>query len=97
MYSENTFYPMLGVGAFFIMFWVGFVIGYELGFACNSMLINGFIFAAAGGYAVVKLERYDQRRGRVAERTGSSKLSIGVPIRSSRATLQAYAPSHDSR
>lgn len=97
MYSENTFYPMLGVGAFFIMFWVGFVIGYELGFACNSMLINGFIFAAAGGYAVVKLERYDQRRGRVAETAGSSKLSIGVPIRSSQTTLQAYTPSHDSR
>jgi hypothetical protein len=27
----KTLYPMLGVGAFFVMFWVGFVVGFELG------------------------------------------------------------------
>ena len=38
-------YPMLGVGAFFAMFWVGFVLGYEMGFTCAALLFNAFCFA----------------------------------------------------
>lgn len=75
MHSEQTLYPMLGVGAFFVMFWVGFVVGYEFGFPCNSMLINGLIFAVAGLYGVVKLELYDQRRAHVAKESSASQLS----------------------
>jgi hypothetical protein len=44
MYSHNgTLYPMLGVGAFMSMFWVGVVVGYELGLGCAVLLIAGLL------------------------------------------------------
>ncbi len=57
--SERTLYPMLGVGAFFVMFWVGFVVGYELGLNCGLFLLNAFFFACTGAWCVVKLEMAD--------------------------------------
>lgn len=57
--SERTLYPMLGVGAFFVMFWVGFVVGYELGLSCGLFLLNAFFFACTGAWCVVRLEMAD--------------------------------------
>ena len=57
--NERVLYPMLGVGAFFVMFWVGFVVGYELGWTCNSMLLNAFMFGCLGAYFIARLEVRD--------------------------------------
>ena len=54
--GEKTLYPMLGVGAFFVMFWIGFVVGYELGLGCGLFLLNALLFACTGTWCVVKLE-----------------------------------------
>jgi hypothetical protein len=55
----KTLYPMLGVGAFFVMFWVGFVVGYELGLSCGLFLLNALAFACTGAWCVVRLELAD--------------------------------------
>ena len=65
MYSERSFFPMLGVGVFYIMFWIGFVVGHNLGFSCDGMLVSGLLFGAAGSYAVVKLERLSEGGSRL--------------------------------
>lgn len=57
--SGKTLYPMLGVGAFFVMFWTGFVVGYELGLSCGLFLLNALFFGCAGCYFVVRLEAAD--------------------------------------
>ncbi|MDH3316190.1 MAG: hypothetical protein OER43_10555 [Gammaproteobacteria bacterium] len=57
--GEKTLYPMLGVGAFFVMFWVGFVVGYELGLSCGLFLLNALFFACTGAWCVVRLEIAD--------------------------------------
>lgn len=57
--GEKTLYPMLGVGAFFVMFWVGFVVGYELGLSCGLLLLNALFFACSGTWFVVRLESAD--------------------------------------
>lgn len=57
--GERTLYPMLGVGAFFVMFWVGFVVGYELGLTCGLFLLNALFFACTGAWCVVRLELAD--------------------------------------
>ncbi len=54
--GEKTLYPMLGVGAFFVMFWVGFVVGYELGLNCGLFLLNAFFFACSGAWLVARME-----------------------------------------
>jgi hypothetical protein len=54
---------MLGVGAFVVMFWVGFVLGYEAGLAC-LMLPCGLVFGALGTQAVVSLEQHANGRRR---------------------------------
>lgn len=63
MCGDSTLYPMLGVGAFVVMFWVGFVVSYEAGLAC-LMLPAGVLFGALGTQAVVKLERNANGRRR---------------------------------
>ena len=57
MYStETTIYPLLGVGAFFVLFWVGFVLGDLLGWACNALLVLGFLLATIGSYLFARAE-----------------------------------------
>ncbi len=57
MYSaETTIYPMLGVGAFFVLFWVGFAFGDLLGWACDALLILGFLLASIGAYLFARAE-----------------------------------------
>jgi len=60
--GEKTLYPMLGVGAFFVMFWVGFVVGHELGLSCGLFLLNALFFACSGAWFVVRLEFADACR-----------------------------------
>lgn len=60
--GEKTLYPMLGVGAFFVMFWVGFVVGHELGLSCGLFLLNALFFACSGTWFVVRLESADTCR-----------------------------------
>ena len=59
--SENSLYPMLGTGAFFAMFMVGIVVGFELGLSCWPMLISGLLFGILGTTFVAKLEHFDRR------------------------------------
>ena len=58
MYSKKSMFPMMGVGVFNIMFWIGFVVGHNIGLACSAMLLNALLFGSFGSYAVVKLERF---------------------------------------
>lgn len=60
--GERALYPMLGVGAFFVMFWVGFVVGYELGLSCWLFVLNALFFACSGTWFVVRLESADLYR-----------------------------------
>ncbi len=39
------------------MFWIGFVVGHNVGLTCGLMLLNSLLFGAVGSYAVVQLER----------------------------------------
>ena len=34
---------MRGVGAFMTMFWIGVVVGYELGLGCAPLLVKGLL------------------------------------------------------
>ena len=57
MYGETTTFPMMGVGVFNIMFWIGFVAGHNLGLACDGMLLAALFSGGLGSYAVTRLER----------------------------------------
>ena len=83
MHSENTMFPMMGVGVFYIMFWTGFVVGHNIGLACEAMLLNALLFGGLGSYAVVKLERFSSgaRRPRAAEPKKESNSVVANPGR----------------
>lgn len=77
MHSGKTLSPMIGVGVFNIMFWIGFVVGYDIGLACNVMLLNALLFGSLGSYAVVKLERFEMgthRSRKTKEKSASNEL-----------------------
>lgn len=80
--GERTLYPMLGVGAFFVMFWVGFVVGYELGLSCGLFLLNALFFACAGAWCVVRLELADAHPA--ALRSAPREREGGMGFRESR-------------
>ena len=52
--AETTAGPMLGVGAFIVLFWVGFVVGDALGWSCAGLLILGFLLATIGAYGFAR-------------------------------------------
>jgi hypothetical protein len=81
----KTLYPMLGVGAFFVMFWVGFVVGFELGLSCGLFLLNALFFACTGAWCVVRLEIADAHPS--ARRSGPTDDNIGMRRRESRPTV----------
>ncbi len=72
--SERTLYPMLGVGAFFVMFWVGFVVGYELGLNCWLFPLNAFLFACSGAWFVARLQVADEHPGAYRRRAPARPL-----------------------
>lgn len=80
--GEKTLYPMLGVGAFFVMFWVGFVVGYELGLSCGLFLLNALFFACTGAWCVVRLELADAHPS--ALRSAPHERERGLDHRESR-------------
>lgn len=69
MHNERTMYPMMGVGAFNIMFWVGFVAGHNIGRTCGLMLLNALFFGGVGSYAVLRLERFSRGEFRPSKRS----------------------------
>ena len=82
MHSEKTLSPMLGVGVFNIMFWIGFVVGYDIGLTCNAMLINALLFGGLGSYAVANLDRIKPRTYRPRKREGKSPPhTVGHPTK----------------
>lgn len=87
MYGDKSFFPMLGVGVFYIMFWIGFVVGHNIGFACDAMLLNGLFFGSVGSYALVKIERLS--KGEVRSRSKKQKPTSRNVERSTRTALQS--------
>ena len=67
MHSGKTLYPMMGVGAFNIMFWLGFIVGHDIGLSCWGMFLNAFLFGGLGTYGIVKLEGYERGGSRRSE------------------------------
>ena len=63
---------MIGVGVFNIMFWVGFVVGYDIGLTCNAMLLNALLFGVLGSYAVANIDRLNVRAYRARKREEKS-------------------------
>ena len=48
---------MVGVGVFYILFWIGFVTGYSLDLHILTMLVLGFIAGYGGLVVLTELER----------------------------------------
>ena len=46
---------MIGVGVLNIMFCIGFVVGHDIGLACDGMLLSALLFGSVGSYSVVKM------------------------------------------
>ena len=87
MHSEKTLSPMLGVGVFNIMFWVGFVVGYDIGLTCNAMLINALLFGGLGSYAVANIDRLNVRAYRLRKR--EEKSAPDSRVKPTKPVLQA--------
>ncbi len=91
MYSNDAvIYPMLGVGAFFAMFWVGIVVSHELGLSCFAFLVNGLLFAALGAALVARLECRaiaERARGRTPVATKAPAGPAAPPTTGVRASL----------
>ena len=86
MHSDSTLLPMVGVGVFNVMFWIGFIVGYDIGLTCNAMLINGLLFGGLGSYSVVKLVGSDRRASRPAE---TKEQSDAKPEHSSKPVFES--------
>lgn len=59
MYSGNLLYRVLGTGCFFALFWLGYVVAYQLGLHTVSSIVLGLVSGSAGVYLVVRLESSD--------------------------------------
>lgn len=62
MGSGKALYPLLGVGSFFLMFWIGACVGRSRGIPILAMLAVGLVSGAAAVALVVQLERQDPGR-----------------------------------
>lgn len=79
---------MMGVGAFNIMFWVGFVAGHNIGLTCSLMLLNALFFGGVGSYAVVRLERFSRGEFRSSSRFSGSEAGPSLkPLKYSSAPV----------
>ena len=88
--NDAVIYPMLGVGAFFALFWVGIVVSHELGLSCFAFLVNGLLFAALGAALVARLEcraMAERARGRAPAATKAQggpaapvAAGVGAPL-----------------
>lgn len=59
MRSAKSIYPMLGTGAFFVLFLIGYALSHRLGLHPLTGLVIGLINGWAGIGLVVRLERAD--------------------------------------
>lgn len=60
MFKEgNLLYPVIGIGAFFVMFLFGAVTAYDFGLSGVLILVTGTIAGCAGAALVADLERRD--------------------------------------
>ncbi len=91
--SDRVLYPMLGTGSFFVMFWVGFVCAYELGFVCDSMLINGLLFGGVSAWLVARLEVREQQHSPAPARRPEPARATSLEARDTRTHL-ARRPHH---
>ncbi len=62
MGSGKVLYPLLGVGSFVLLFWIGVSVGQSLGLPILAMLAVGLVSGAAAVALVVQLERQDLER-----------------------------------
>jgi hypothetical protein len=60
VYSDSIASPMMGVGAFFISFWAGFVVGFDAGLPCAAIPLNALLFGILGCWLVVKISNTEQ-------------------------------------
>ena len=58
MNSGGTPYPMVAVGFFFIMFWVGYIVAHDLG----MLLVTHVLLGLFGGYCAITVVDQIERR-----------------------------------
>ncbi len=59
MNDGKLLYPMLGSGAFFGLFWLGYALAHQVGLHPITGLVLGFVTGCAGVTLVTQLERLD--------------------------------------
>ena len=60
MMGKNQFlYPMVAMGAGFVLFWVGFVLAYHAGLHAINCFVAGIACAWGAVSLVVEMERFD--------------------------------------
>lgn len=57
--GNKLLYPVVGIGAFFILFMLGAVLAYDLGFSGGFITLTGIASGSAGARLIVELERRD--------------------------------------
>jgi hypothetical protein len=55
----NPLYPVVGTGAFFVMFWVGAVLAHDLDWPAWLIAGSGLVSGLAGATLIAGLERRD--------------------------------------
>jgi len=58
MYSGGTPYPMVAVGFFFVMFWIGYIAADSL----DMWLISKVLMGLVGGWCAISVIDYIERR-----------------------------------
>ena len=57
MTGRGSDFTMVGTGVFYILFWIGFVVGYGLGLHVLTMVAIGLVSGYSGLVLVTQLER----------------------------------------
>ncbi len=55
----SLLYPVVGTGAFFVMFWLGAVLAHDFGASVMVVALCGLISGLAGAVLVAEVERRD--------------------------------------
>lgn len=57
--GNKLLYPAVGIGAFFVLFMLGTVVAYDLGFSGGFITLTGIASGSAGARLIVEHERRD--------------------------------------
>ncbi|MEE8626083.1 MAG: hypothetical protein V3T19_12140 [Acidiferrobacterales bacterium] len=57
--GNKLLYPAVGIGAFFVLFMLGTVVAYDLGFSGGFITLTGIASGSAGAHLIVEHERRD--------------------------------------